>query len=60
MRAALPREAREEMLAAYIAGSKTAGQLARKYGVSESYPRWLAWARRNPRGAKRRWVRRTP
>jgi hypothetical protein len=44
MSSVLTRQQRAEMLHLYVAG-KSGGWLARKFGVSESYPRWLAHKR---------------
>lgn len=49
----LSAEQRSQMLELYRAG-KSGGWLARKFGVSESYPRFLSWAERNPDKAKAR------
>lgn len=44
MSSILTRQQRAEMLRLYVSG-KSSGWLARKFGVSDSYPRWLAHKR---------------
>ena len=45
-RGPLTRSQRNDMLRAYLDRRASAGQLARRYGVSDAYPRWLAHCHR--------------
>jgi hypothetical protein len=44
---------RDQLLREHLAG-KTAGQCARKFGVSRSYPRFLAYVERHGRPSRAR------
>ena len=53
-RSIMTREQRKTMLREFTEGGKSAGQLALKYGVSRSYPLWLAYCQRHGRPSRAR------